>query len=112
MNLLIKNFGSYKMDRIGQFIIDNIFEKPTEQIEESFMQNGDEMDMELQDMYDELFSVLNISKLVDVKILRENYGKQRMEVFTFTYEGRFCEIGEHYGSQRDYFWVTIYPVSN
>jgi hypothetical protein len=98
------------MDRIGRYIIENIFVKPTEYIHHSVMQNGVEIGMELDEMCSELFNVLEFSNLVDVKIYGDNIWKQRKTVISFFYEGRLCEIGEHYGSQRDYFYVRISPV--
>jgi|694.fasta_scaffold02886_14 hypothetical protein len=98
------------MQYIGEYIINNakILEKD---LSHSIMQNGGEMDMSLNDMCDELFETIDIEDLKDVVIFPDNVGTQRATLISFYYEGRKCEIGEHFGSQRDYFWVKIYAIN-
>lgn len=98
------------MDNIAHFILENVSTKLDEIVEESFMQCGMEMDMAFDDMCNVLFSIIDRSKMEELELLRENYQMQRATIISFKYQGRTCEIGEHYGSQRDYFWVTILPV--
>jgi hypothetical protein len=77
------------MQYIGEYIINNA-NNLEKDLKHSIMQNGAEMDMK------------------DVVIYPDNVGMQRATLISFNYEGRKCEIGEHFGSQRDYFWVRIY----
>jgi hypothetical protein len=98
------------MERIADFIVKNISIKLNEHIYESVMQCGMDMHMELDEMCNVLFSIIDRTKIVDFKLYPENLGRQRKIIISFKFQCRTCEIGEHYGSQRDYFWVTILPV--
>ena len=98
------------MDRIGEFILQNASLNLNEEISESEMQDGIEMDMRFNDMCNVLFNVIDRTKLVELKLMPENHGYQRATIISFEFQGRKCEIGEYYGSQRDYFWVTIHPI--
>ncbi len=95
------------MQYIGEYIINNA-NNLEKDLKHSIMQNGAEMDMSLNEMCDELFETIDIEDLKDVVIYPDNVGMQRATLISFNYEGRKCEIGEHFGSQRDYFWVRIY----
>ena len=97
------------MQYIGEYIIDNA-KNLEKDLSHSIMQNGGEMDMSLNEMCDELFETIDIEDLENVVIFPYNVGKQRATLISFNYEGRKCEIGEHFGSQRDYFWVRIYAI--
>jgi hypothetical protein len=97
------------MDRIARFIVNNIEVNTNEKIGESVMQNGSEMGMSLEDMCDELLETIDIDSITEFTLYPENHFMQRKKVISFKWHGKTCEIGEHYGTQRDYFWVTIYP---
>ena len=99
-----------KMQSIAEFIVNNIDIDTQEQLHHSVMQNGIEMDMELIEMRNELFKVIDINEITDITLYPENLGFQRKKVITFKWKGKKCEIGEHFGTQRDYFWVKISPV--
>ena len=74
------------------------------------MQNGVEIGMSLNDMCDELFETIDICDVNNLIIFATNVGIQRETLISFKYNGRKCEIGEHFGTQRDYFWVRIYAI--
>ena len=97
------------MQYIGEYIINNT-KNLEKDLSHSIMQNGAEMDMSLNEMCDELFETIDIEDLENVVIFPDNVGTQRATLISFNYEGRKCEIGEHFGSQRDYFWVRIYAI--
>ena len=97
------------MQYIGEYIINNT-KNLTKDHTHSIMRNGAEIDMSLNDMCDELFETIKICELKNVVIYSNNVGMQRATLISFNYEGRKCEIGEHFGSQRDYFWVRIYAM--
>ena len=98
------------MQYIGEFIINNINTNLKQPLNHSIMQNGAEMGMSLNEMCDELFETIDIGDLKNVVIFADNFGMQRETIISFNYEGRKCEIGEHFGTQRDYFWVRISAV--
>jgi hypothetical protein len=98
------------MESIGEFILNNIENNIEEPIHYNIMQNGIEIGMDLEEMYDCLFKVVDISKITDLTLYPDNLGYQRKKVISFAWQEKICEIGEHYGSQRDYFWVTISPI--
>ena len=98
------------MESIAEFIVDNIDINTQEQFQHSVMQNGIEMNMELIEMCDELFKVIDRSEITDLTLYPENLGFQRKKIITFKWKGKKCEIGEHFCTQRDYFWVKISPV--
>jgi hypothetical protein len=97
------------MDEIAEFIVNNIEKEidEDEELDESVMQCGAEMDMSLNDMRDELLKIIDINKITEFTLYPENHFMQRKTVISFKWHGKTCEIGEHYGTQRDYFWVTI-----
>ena len=100
------------MERIGTFIANNVAKNSNEKIQYSTMECGREMDMEIEDMCYELYDVIRISKISELTVFPENYGTQRKTIISFKYDGRKCEIGELFGTQRDYFWVNMFPVEN
>jgi hypothetical protein len=97
------------MQYIGEYIINNA-KNLDEDITHSIMQNGVEIGMSLNEMCDELFETIDIYDLEDIILFPYNIGEQRKTLISFKYEGKKCEIGEHFGTQRDYFWVRIYAV--
>ena len=97
------------MQYIGEYIINNS-KNLEKDINHSIMQNGADMGMSLNEMCDELFETIDIGDLKDVVIFPDNFGMQRETIISFNYEGKKCEIGEHFGTQRDYFWVRISAV--
>ena len=96
------------MQYIGEYIINNANLNAEQDLHFDIMQNGEEMS--LNDICDELFETIDIGDLKNVVIFADNFGMQRETIISFNYEGRKCEIGEHFGTQRDYFWVRIYAV--
>ena len=98
------------MERIAEFILQNVSTRLNERICESVMQCGVEMNMELDEMCNELFLVIDRSKIEKLMLFPENHGMQRKTIISFKFQGRTCEIGEHYGTQRDYFRVILLPV--
>jgi hypothetical protein len=97
------------MQYIGEYIINNA-KNLDEDITHSIMQNGVEIGMSLNEMCDELFETIDIYDLEDIILFPYNIGEQRKTLISFKYEGKKCDIGEHFGTQRDYFWVRIYAV--
>ena len=70
------------------------------------MECGYEMDMTLND----LRKIMNkkIGKTIrNVKVYPEHWCMQRKTIISFRYKNLHCEIGEHFGSQRDYLWVKM-----
>jgi hypothetical protein len=98
------------MQYIGEFIINNINHNLNQPLNHSIMQNGAEMGLSLNEMCDELFDMIDIGDIKDVVIFADNFGMQRKTLISFKYEGRKCEIGENFGTQRDYFWVRISAI--
>jgi len=98
------------MERIGIFIIKNVSYNSNEKIHYSIMECGSEMGMDLNEMCVELYDILRISKITDFVVYPDNYGSQRKTIISFKYDGRKCEIGEHFGTQRDYLWVDMLPL--
>ncbi len=99
------------MDRICNFIVYSIdFPELNRNINEEIyfqtMQNGSEMNMRLDDHYDELNQLIG-NIITDVIKYYENEFHQRKTILSFKYNGRLCEISEHYGTQRDYLCVKI-----
>lgn len=74
------------------------------------MEQGYEMDMNINDMR----KILNkkIGKTIkNVKVYPDNWCMQRATLISFKYKNLYCEIGEHFGTQRDYLWVKIIPIN-
>ena len=97
------------MEPIGVFIIDNIADNSNQEIYHSVIQMGADMDMDLNDICKKLFATIEEAKITEVELFPDNVGIQRKNILSFKYEGRRCDIGEHFGTQRDYFWVRIFP---
>jgi hypothetical protein len=93
---------------VANFIINT--NKIDEPICESIIQNGVDISMEIDEMCDELFKVIDRSQITDLTLFPDNLGLQRKTVISFKIHGNLCEIGEHYGTQRDYFYVRISPI--
>ena len=98
------------MNIIAHFINNTIINDVDKTIEHSVMQCGAEMDMQVDNMCDELFSIVDIKDVEELQVFYDNEGMQRATLISFIFKGRKCEIGELFGSQRDYFWVRILPV--
>jgi hypothetical protein len=98
------------MQSIGEFILNNVDNEIQEPIHYNVMQNGIEMYMDFKDIYDSLFKVVDISKITTLTLYPDNIGIQRKTIISFIIQNKNCEIGEHYGTQRDYFWVKISPI--
>ena len=98
------------MQSIAEFIVNNIDIDTQEKLQHSVMQNGIEMDMGLNDMCSKLLKVIDGSKISNFTLFPENLGIQRKKIITFKWREKKCEIGEYFGTHRDYFWVTISHV--
>jgi len=98
------------MQYIGEFIINNAKKDLYQDLSYNKMQNGCESDMSLNEMCDELFDTIDVCDVEELIIFASNVGIQRKTLISFKYEGRKCEIGEHFGTQRDYFWVRVYAI--
>ena len=99
------------MDRICDFIVYSIdFPELNNNINKEIyfqtMQNGSEMNMSLNDQFNELNQLIG-NIITDVIKYYENEFIQRTTIISFKYNGRLCEISEHYGTQRDYLCVKI-----
>jgi hypothetical protein len=98
-----------------QFICDHIkrIRAPytNEDLNYQVMECGDEMNMTIND----LRKIMNrkIGKTIrNVKVYPENWCIQRKTIISFRYRNLQCEVGEHFGSQRDYLWVRITPIAS
>jgi hypothetical protein len=100
------------MDRIGIFIIKNVSYNSNEKIHYSIMECGSEMGMDLNEMCINLKNVIDITKITEFATYPDDYGSQRKTIISFKYSGRKCEIGEHFGTQRDYLWINILAIEN
>ena len=95
------------MQSIGSYIVSNANKNIEQPVTHSVIQNGIEMDMNLPDMIDELFKIIDISQVSDFKSFPENLGIQRKQLISFKYKEKTYVIGEHFCTQRSYFWVKI-----
>jgi hypothetical protein len=102
------------MDQIAEFIVNHVADESNNQINYSVMQCGAEMDMSIDEMCNDLYHTIDMweEKVSELTLYIKNVGIQRATLISFKYEGRNCEIGEHFGTQRDYFWVRMLPVDN
>ena len=98
------------MQDIGIFIINNANKNLDQNLNHSIMQNGYEIGMSLDEMLEDLFKTIEKTIMEEFQTFDDNVGMQRATITSFKYEDRKCEIGEHYDTQRDYFWVRIYAL--
>jgi len=98
------------MQAICTYIIENVANNLHETDDYSVMQCGSEMDMNLNDICTELYTFLDNTLITDFITYPDNLYMQRATAITFKYQGRNCEIGQHFGTQRDYFWVRMLSV--
>ncbi len=105
-----KQKAKLRMDSIADFIIHNIAENSNETHRYSHIQNGGYINIE--DMCVELFETMDMNMVSELVLYLDNLGCQRATLISFKYDGRKCEIGEHFDTQRDYFWVRMLPVDN
>ena len=95
------------MEKICENIVYNVDVKNAYGVTSiSIMENGAEMDCSFEEQYSSLIEFFGTS-ITDVKKFPENSGYQRKKIISFKYKGRYCEISEHFGSQRDYLCVKI-----
>jgi len=97
------------MEEIANFIIENHNTNIQEVIRHDVMKIGYEMDMSTDEIYNELFGFIDMTEVSDLTIFYGNYEFSNKTIISFTYNGIKCDIGEYLGTQRDYFWVRIYP---
>lgn len=97
------------MEAISNFILENITENVDEILNHKVELYGADLEMQVDDMFEELLIFLDSSKMEDLEISKENFGIHRATLISFKYNGRKCEFGEHYEELYDYFWVKIYP---
>ncbi len=105
-----KQSRSSKMQYIGEFIINNASQNLDQDLHHSEMQYGEDMGMNLDDICDKLFEILDDDRITDFKVGGNLDGSQSYTLIRMNYEGRKCEIGEHFGEGKDYFWVKVYAV--
>ena len=100
------------MQYLCEKIVDEIdFKKNSnEVIRCSVMECGADMDCSFEDHYADLIEFFG-DAIADVKKFPENSGCQRKVFISFKYKGRYCEICEHFGSQRDYICVRIHSLT-
>jgi hypothetical protein len=98
------------MDQIGIFILENIDKFTDDELQAGEIQNGIQIGMNLDEMCEILFNVIDVQKVVDLNLFENNLGISRKTIISFVYDGRKCEIAENFGSQRDYFCVKMFPV--
>jgi hypothetical protein len=98
------------MQSICNYIIENVAKNLDQTIHHSVMQCGSEMDMDMDDICTELYTFLDNTLITDFITYPEKIYMQRATSITFKYQGRICEIGQHFGTQTDYFWVRMLPV--
>ena len=102
------------MNRICKFIVYSIdFPELNNNINDeiyySTMQNDTEIDMSLDDHYDELDKILG-NKITDIKKKYKNEFYQNKTILSFKYNGIKCKISENHRKQRDYLCVKITPL--
>ena len=98
------------MQSIAKFIVANIDINinTDEVLDYSVIQNG--VQIKLDDLSSELFKVIDKNEISDFTLFPENLGFQREKIISFKWHDKICEIGEHFGTQRDYFWVEMSQV--
>ena len=96
------------MEQIALIIYDNITKQTSQTLHYSVSQTTSQMLIEA--MRDELFWTMDMSKVSDLVINASEMGKPNATLISFKYDGRRCEVGEHYDKIRDYFWVKMLPV--
>jgi len=92
------------MEDIGCFIIDNVSNNL--EVECSVEQTNSKMN--LDDICEGLFEILDEDKTTEFNVGNNLDGSQIYTLIYLKYDGRRCEIGEHFGEEKDYFWVRIY----
>jgi hypothetical protein len=96
------------MEQIALIIYDNITKQTSQTLHYSVSQTTSQMLIEA--MCDELFWTMDMSKVSDLVINASEMGKPNATLISFKYDGRRCEVGEHYDKIMDYFWVKMLPV--
>lgn len=91
------------MDRICEYIINS---SNSNELSFSTMENGIEMDMSIDEQCQKLNEILGLS-ISNLQRFDDNWGCQRKVIISFVYNGRKCNIKEHFGTQRDYLCVDI-----
>jgi len=97
------------MEEIANFIIENHNTNIKEVISIDVIKIGDEMIMNTDEIYDDLFRFIDISEVTDLSIFYGDYQSRKKKIISFKYNGVKCDIGDYLDTQVDYFWVTIYP---
>jgi len=98
------------MQSIAKFIVANIDINinTDEVLDYSVIQNG--VQIKLDDLSSELFKVIDKNEISDFTLFPENLGFQREKIISFRWRDKICKIGEHFGTQIDYFWVEMSSV--
>jgi hypothetical protein len=91
------------MNSIANFIINNITENTVEKLQYYHIQDDGYLDIE--DICDMLFNIIDIYMVSELVIYLDNLRYQYATIISFKYDGRICNIGEYYDTQRNYFWV-------
>jgi len=92
------------MEEIGYFIINNI----SNNLEVHHSIEQPNSNMNLDDICEGLFEVLDEEKTTEFNVGNNNDGSQSYTLIYLKYDGIKCEIGEYFGEERDYFWVKMY----
>lgn len=98
------------MDQIGIFILDNINEFKEDELQAGEIQNGIQIGMNLDEMCKILFNVIDIQKVVDLKLFNNNLRISDKTIISFVYNGRKCKISENFDYQCYYFCIKILPI--
>jgi hypothetical protein len=96
------------MEEIASFVINNVSNNFGNEIQHYVEQTR--TDMNLDDICEGLFEVLDEYKTKEFAVSNNSLGEQIYTLISFNYEGRKCEFGEHFTEDKDYFWVKIYAV--
>ncbi len=96
------------MEQIALIIYDNIAKQTSQTLHYSVSQTNPQTLIEA--MCDELFWTMDMSKVSDLIINASNWGKSNATLISFKYDGRRCEVGEHFDLIGDYCWVKMFPV--
>ena len=96
------------MDSICEFIVKNVEQEIDQQLGHSVMSNDYTYS---QDICGEIINdIKEMIEVEDIITYPENINYNRKVIVSFKYNGRRCNICEHYGTQVDYICVRLEPV--
>jgi len=95
------------MDRVCNFILENVnSSNDNKELSYSTMEDGAEMDMTIPEQCQILNDIMG-SLISNLETFEENFRYQRKVIISFVYNGRKCNILEHYDTQRDYLCLRV-----